>query len=73
MRKALQVLKELVSKNNSIFNSFSDFFFKGPGLPSACQPMSMCSEEWHHRSELIPSYNNLIITRISIETWNITS
>lgn len=69
----LHILKELVSHNDRVLDLFSYFLRKCPRLSPARQTMSMRPEEWHHRTQLIPSNYDLIIARIPVESWDVAS
>lgn len=68
----LQVLKELISEDDSVLDFLPNIFAESPRLSLARESVSVCSEEWHHTSHLIPSHNDLVVTGISIEARDIT-
>lgn len=69
----LQVLEELVPQHYGILDAVPDLFRKGPGLSSTRQSVGMRSEEGHHAAHLKPSHRDLVVTRVSIEPWNIAA
>lgn len=66
-------MKELVSQQYGVFNLFLDFVAEGPRLSIHSQTVRMGSKERHHATHLVPSDNNLFVTWISVEAWNVAS